>query len=202
MHEGQGCGFEVGETPDSGTRGGGQAGGVEDVLRLFGRPDDVTFGDGGTISQVGEQIPRTAVLGCSPRTAPGPPTRAERAGCRCGAPACHRGRSPRHRPAAAADDRPSRRVTPCSPARHGPPRNPARRRGTGSPGVFTPIFMIMISEGIGTAKGAPELGGHGLLRTVSAPRKGQMSVAGGAACLPRSCPPTPTFKVCYSTFRQ
>jgi hypothetical protein len=29
--------------------------------------------------------------------------------------------------------------------------------GLRRPGVFTPIFMIMVSEGVGTAKGAREL---------------------------------------------
>ena len=36
-----------------------------------------------------------------------------------------------------------------------PPHEP--RWGPDQPGVFTPIFMIMVSEGVGTAKGAPEL---------------------------------------------
>jgi hypothetical protein len=38
--------------------------------------------------------------------------------------------------------------------------------------------MIMVSKGVGTVKDAPELGGYGLLRTVSAPRKGHLSGAG------------------------
>jgi hypothetical protein len=46
------------------------------------------------------------------------------------------------------------------------------------PEVFTQIFMIMVSKGVGTAKGAPELGEYGLLRTVSVPRKGHLSGGG------------------------
>ena len=39
----------------------------------------------------------------------------------------------------------------------------ARLQGAelGRPGVFTPIFMIMVSEGVATVKGAPELGEYG-----------------------------------------
>ncbi len=38
--------------------------------------------------------------------------------------------------------------------------------------------MIMVSKGARTAKGAPDLGEYGLLRTVSAPRKGHLSGEG------------------------
>jgi len=56
--------------------------------------------------------------------------------------------------------------------------HPGLRFGRFEPEVFTQIFMIMVSKGVGTTKGAPELGEYGLLRTVSVPRKGHLSGGG------------------------
>ncbi len=64
-------------------------------------------------------------------------------------------------------------LLPCHPI-----LDPGAASRAAQPEVFTRIFMIMVSKGVGTAKGALELGEYGFLRTVSAPRKGHLSGEG------------------------